>query len=246
MLFLAHQLGHTVTALAGDTTAPILSLPTGAKAGSRKATGTVVTDEGNGTLYYLASTNSSESAATIKASGSSQAVTATGEQAVVFRGLVPETDYFAHYVHDDSSLNESNVVSSSPAFTTDKASTGAGHIFHPGKPEFFGKTISFEGTSFEAFVEPEEVEESSAGMQLEINRFQGVVDTLQVQMDSIDDEIKLFKERSDLIRVKMLEEETERARLFVADLLLQILHLRGIKRRRVEEEELLVILMLDN
>lgn len=96
-----------------DVTAPVLSSPTGTATGATTATGSVSTDEGNGTLYYYASTNSSESAATIKASGSSQAVSGTGAQAVSFTGLTGLTTYYAHYVQDDASNNESNVVSSS-------------------------------------------------------------------------------------------------------------------------------------
>jgi len=104
----------------GDTTAPVLSSPTGTKTGSTTADGTVSTDEGNGTLYYYASTNTTETAATIKASGSSQAVITTGSQAVSFTGLTASTTYYAHYVQDDSSANTSNVVSST-SFTTDAA-----------------------------------------------------------------------------------------------------------------------------
>jgi len=106
---------------ATDTTAPILSSPTGTKTGSTTADGTVSTDEANGTLYYLASENATETAATIKA-GSSQAVTATGVQNVSFTGLTPSTLYYAHYVHDDAAINESNVQTSA-SFTTDAASS---------------------------------------------------------------------------------------------------------------------------
>lgn len=101
-----------------DGTAPVLSSPTGTETGETTATGTVSTDEGNGTLYFYASTNSSESAATIVSSGSSQAVSGSGVQNVSFSGLTGSTLYYAHYVQDDSSSNRSNVVSSA-AFTTD-------------------------------------------------------------------------------------------------------------------------------
>jgi len=105
--------------LGADTTAPILSLPTGIQTGSTTASGTVTTDEGNGTLFYLATVNATETAATIKA-GSSQAVTTTGIQNVTVTGLTPATTYFLHYVHDDAAANESNVVASA-SFTTDAA-----------------------------------------------------------------------------------------------------------------------------
>ena len=98
-----------------DTTAPILSLATGVSTGATTGTGTVTSDE-SGTLYYLATVNASELAATIKA-GSSQAG-ASGLNNVTFTGLTPGTAYYAHYVQDDDASNESNVVSST-AFTTD-------------------------------------------------------------------------------------------------------------------------------
>ena len=106
---------------ASDITAPVLSSPTGTKTGSTTASGTVSTDEGNGTLYFIATTNATETAATIKA-GSSQSVTATGSQAVTFTGLTASTTYYAHYVQDDAASNESNVVVSA-SFTTDAASS---------------------------------------------------------------------------------------------------------------------------
>lgn len=104
---------------AADVTAPVLSSPTGTATGSSTADGSVSTDEGNGTLYYLASTNVSETAATIKA-GSSQAVSTTGVQSVSFTGLTASTVYYAHYVQDDAASNESNVANSA-SFTTSAA-----------------------------------------------------------------------------------------------------------------------------
>lgn len=101
-----------------DVTAPVLSSPAGVAIGANDATGSVVTDEGNGTLYFWATENASESATNIKASGDSQAVTGTGTQNVSVSGLTAETGYYLHYVHDDDALNESNVVSSA-AFTTE-------------------------------------------------------------------------------------------------------------------------------
>lgn len=104
----------------GDTTAPVLTSPTGTKTGSTTASGAVSTDEGNGTLYRLASTNATESAATVKAAALTTTVTGTGSQAVSFTGLTPATTYYAHYVHRDSSGNDSARVSSA-SFTTDAA-----------------------------------------------------------------------------------------------------------------------------
>lgn len=113
--------------IAGDETAPVLSTPTGTKTGSTTANGTVSTDEGNGTLYYFASANASDTASTIKTNGSSQAVSATGSQTVSFTGLTPSTNYYAHYVHEDAAGNQSNIVSSAQ-FTTDAPSFGIDSI----------------------------------------------------------------------------------------------------------------------
>lgn len=109
----------SIDVAAADTTAPTLTSPTGTATGQTTASGTVSTDEGNGTLYYLASANSSESAATVKA-GSSQSVTATGSQSVSVTGLTAGTGYYLHYVHTDAASNDSTVASSS-LFTTDAA-----------------------------------------------------------------------------------------------------------------------------
>ena len=97
---------------------PLLTLPTGTATGQTTASGTVTTDEGNGTLYYLASVNASESSGTIKA-GSSQAVTATGVQNVTVTGLTASTNYYLHYVQTNTLLEDSNVASSAQFTTLD-------------------------------------------------------------------------------------------------------------------------------
>jgi hypothetical protein len=107
--------------LVSDTTAPVLSSPTGTTVDSESATGTVSTDEDNGTLYYYASQNPSELAAAIKVSGENQAVTTTGVQNVSVSGLLADTIYYLHYVQDDDATNESNVVVST-SFTTTSSS----------------------------------------------------------------------------------------------------------------------------
>lgn len=112
---------------------PVLSSPTGTATGAATASGTVTTDDGTGTLYFYASTNSTETAATIKASGSSQVVGVVGSQGVGVTGLTPETLYYLHYVQDDDGAQESNVVSSS-SFTTlatsDVPAASRTSIFH--------------------------------------------------------------------------------------------------------------------
>lgn len=101
----------------GDTTAPVLTLPTGASTGTTTASGTVTTDEGNGTLYFLASINATETVAAVKASTGTQAITTTGSKSVAFTGLTAGTLYYAHYVHTDAALNNSLRVTST-SFTT--------------------------------------------------------------------------------------------------------------------------------
>ena len=94
-----------------DVTAPVLSNPTGTATGATTASGTVDTDE-TGTLYFWATNSASETAAAIKSNGDSQSVTAIGTQNVSVTNLAAETEYYLHYVQDDPSSNESNVVAS--------------------------------------------------------------------------------------------------------------------------------------
>lgn len=121
-------IGPVEIAAAGDTTAPTLTSPTGTQTGSTTASGTVTTDEGNGTLYYLASTNATETAVTVKAA-SSQAVSGTGSQSVSFAGLTASTTYYAHYCHRDAAGNDS-AVANSTSFTTAAASSAHSPAFY--------------------------------------------------------------------------------------------------------------------
>ena len=112
--------GDTATFTAGgDTTAPTLTSPTASATGATTASGSVTTDEANGTLYYLATANASESVATVKA-GSSQAVSASGVQNVTLTGLTASTSYYLHFVHTDAAANDSTVATSAQ-FTTSAA-----------------------------------------------------------------------------------------------------------------------------
>ena len=107
---------------AADVTPPTLTSPTGTATGATTASGSVSTDDAGGTLFRLASTNATETAAAVIAANQTQAVTGTGVQSVTFTGLSPSTVYYAHYVHRDAANNASARVSSS-SFTT-SASTG--------------------------------------------------------------------------------------------------------------------------
>ncbi len=105
------------TSAGADATPPILSSPSASSTGTSTGSGSVTTNEGNGTLYYLASGNATETAATIKAGGATLAITSTGSKAVTVSGLSASTTYYLHFVHVDSSNNTSNVVDSA-SFTT--------------------------------------------------------------------------------------------------------------------------------
>jgi hypothetical protein len=90
---------------------PVISSPTAASTGGTTGSGSVTTDNGTGTLYYIATTNATELAATIKA-GSSQAVSTTGVQNVSVSGLTEGLTYYIHYIQTSSDVLDSNVVSS--------------------------------------------------------------------------------------------------------------------------------------
>lgn len=120
---------------AGDVTAPSLSSASATATGATTASGSVSTDEGNGTLYWVVTTSSTApSAAQVQAGqdatgaaavdSGSQAVSGTGTQNVSggFTGLTAETTYYAHFQQADAADNDSTVASSS-SFTTEAASS---------------------------------------------------------------------------------------------------------------------------
>lgn len=100
----------------GDTGRPVLSAPTATANGSNAGTGSVTTDEDNGTLYYMASTNATETAATVK-TGATQGITSAGAKNVAVNGLAASTLYYLHYLHRDAAGNDS-AVANSGSFTT--------------------------------------------------------------------------------------------------------------------------------
>lgn len=115
---------------AADTTAPVLSSPVDAANGATAATGSVSTDEGNGTLYWVVSTSATApTKAQVKAGqmhtgaaaadAGSQAVSATGVQTLspAPSGLTASTAYTIHFMHEDAAANQSTVASGD-GFTT--------------------------------------------------------------------------------------------------------------------------------
>jgi hypothetical protein len=103
-----------------DSTAPVLTSVSGSATGPTTANGSVTTNEGDGTLFFLFSTSSVATAAVVKAAGS-QAITSSGTKNVAATGLTAAATYYVHFLHRDAAGNDSNVVSSS-GFTTPAAS----------------------------------------------------------------------------------------------------------------------------
>lgn len=99
-----------------DTVAPTLTNQTASATGATTASGSVTTNEANGTLYWLVSSNPTATVAVVKA-GFSQAVTAAGVKTVTLSGLTASTNYYLHFVHTDAAGHDSTVASSA-MFTT--------------------------------------------------------------------------------------------------------------------------------
>lgn len=102
---------------AADTTAPVLSAGSATTTGDTTADGEVTTDEGNGTLYFVATQNATETDVFVKANGATQAVDAAGIQNVQFTGLSGSTSYYPHFLHRDTAGNDSAVFNGAQ-FTT--------------------------------------------------------------------------------------------------------------------------------
>lgn len=139
---------------AADVTAPVLTLPTDTETGATTGSGTVTTDEGNGTLYWVTTQSATApSVAQVQAGqdhtstaaddSGNQAVSATGVQNVSMTGLTASTTYYNHYQHQDaaSTPNDSTVVSAdgfttatdaptltSPALSTSSYTRGSGSV----------------------------------------------------------------------------------------------------------------------
>lgn len=108
----------TLLGSAADTTAPTLSSATAAANGPNAATGSVTTNEGNGTLFSIASANASETSAAVIAAGIQQAITSAGAKTVAVSGLAANTTYRLHHAHRDQYNNVAANATSSATFTT--------------------------------------------------------------------------------------------------------------------------------
>lgn len=131
-------LSTSVTLLAApDVTAPLLFNPTGDKLGAYGAVGSVSTNEANGTLYSLISTDNTlidvdDDPFWIAVGKQTQSVTAIGTQNVTFGGLAPLTTYTIYFGHEDAAGNRSNVARSL-SLTTDAAGAVVTSKFNDGK-----------------------------------------------------------------------------------------------------------------
>jgi hypothetical protein len=134
-----------------DVTAPTLSSPISAATGKDAGSGTVTTNEGNGTLYSVVTlTSTPPSAAQVKAgqnaSGTglasglkpTQAITTTGAKTVAYTGLTTGTAYFPYFAHEDAAGNISTV--------------SAGASFTPSTLAYSGTIAAQSGTQGGAFV----------------------------------------------------------------------------------------------
>jgi len=111
-----------------DVTAPVLSAPIALPLGDTTGYLAVITNEANGTLYWVLTTSATPpSAAQVKAgqnntgaaaaASGNQAVTTTGYQLITATGLTSNTAYYAYFMQEDAVGNQSN-VSASSTFTT--------------------------------------------------------------------------------------------------------------------------------
>ena len=154
-----------------DVTAPTLSSPLDAANGHSASTASVVTNEANGTLYWVVSTSSTApSAAQVKAgethtsasatASGSQAVTMTGTQAMAPSGLAPSTAYFTHFMHEDAAGNPSTVATAS-GFTT----AAEPIIVTDALPRAWDPTTN-SGTTADIYVDATRPDDSGAGTSL--------------------------------------------------------------------------------
>ena len=113
------SLEATLTVL--DITPPDLTSPTGT-GGSSTATGTVDTNKGEGTLYFLADASATQTNTYIVANGLVQVVSAPGTKSVNFGTLSAGTKY-GHYAQVDASGNVSPAVHSASFVVTAASGT---------------------------------------------------------------------------------------------------------------------------
>jgi hypothetical protein len=118
------------------------------------------------------------------------------------------------------------------------------------KPTSFHELLNFKGDTevFDVEIPPIPVTESAQGIGQEVQRFEQAIDILQAQEAQVEAEIDLLSASAVLellIRREILIRDLLAAREFILDLQEQAEILRLIKRRRQDEEAILMTLMMD-
>jgi len=118
--------------IGGDTTAPTLTSPSAVANGSTGGTGTVTTNEGNGTLYGVVTTSSTAPTALQVRNGQNHlgaaatwggtlAISSTGSKQLNASGLTTNVAHYFHFMHEDAAGNRSTVASSGSFVPTGSA-----------------------------------------------------------------------------------------------------------------------------
>lgn len=154
---------YTITT--ADTQEPTLTSPSAIVTGSTTLDASVSTNEADGTLYTLASANATETANTVKTSGQSQAVIATGPQSVSITGLTASSPYYVHFMHEDAATNQSAVATSAQV-TTDTAPTASSATATVAYDAPTGKTDVTLATGFDNYIFQEWATQPVAGEQI--------------------------------------------------------------------------------
>ena len=118
------------------------------------------------------------------------------------------------------------------------------------KPKSFMQLLDLQSDTGEIHVEipPIQVEENSVGIGREVQRFEKAIEILQMQEQQVEAEIDLLSASAALellIRREILIKDLLAAREFILDLQEQAEVLRLIRRRRQDEEAMLMALMMD-
>ena len=110
--------------------AAILSDATDTASGSNGAVLSVLSDQGNGTVFWYVSTSAAPPASADLAAGTgasasgSQPVTMPGTQTISAGGLAPGSQYYSHFLHRNAA-GEDSAVASADGFTTASQTSGA-------------------------------------------------------------------------------------------------------------------------
>lgn len=122
-------------------------------------------------------------------------------------------------------------------FACQKKPEGLGY---PGKPDFYKDQIQFKSSTglFDVEIQPIEIEEKSFDYQKEIERFEKAITYIE---DALNIEVEAEEEIKQIYLV-----DRGRALEYILLLIEQIFKLRGIKRKREDEEVIIAILIAED